>query len=1337
MMNDESPDHLLSRSLPPQRQPSPAQLEPSPRQKRRWRRSHGPARHSSVLGALLPAGASSPGTAASQGGTTSTKTRPQSALSFSAFSPAPLAFSSSSAFSSAFSFGGPSSFTSASGGSFAGLGGRVVTADCECVDLTACPEDLPSGWAPCLGAALVSAEGEKVRDVVADNRGMTAESVCQLLGAAGVSGLRRLSLEASPLGDRGAAALAARLANVSELVVALCDIGPEGVASLAAAMESAGHCGALQVLNLTGNRVGDSGCQALALALRGNNSLRQLVLDSNRISPVGVAALASGLRQNSALQVLSMDRNFLGVSAALLIQRGRDERDEVEQEKGDEEEEKGVPSGLRELSLSSSGLGMEGMIAVFEALMHNTHLQVLLLRAQDPFSIASSEALETALMRHPSLQLLDLSSTHLRSHGVASLTRALSSGGCRALSVLDLSNCALAHCGVQVCERLISAVAAHASLSALCLSNNALSDDGIVSISQVLLHCTTLDLLDLSANALTSASASLLATALAGDSRTLSLCTLLLSGNPLGDDGASFLAPAIASSSSLQTLEMSNCGISDCGARDLFRSLRDNTCLRMLRMDANSFGDDAVEVLTESLRGNRCLTHLHLALCRVTDRGTSLIAALLQDNGLLRWIDLWGNDESTVQRLSRAPPPSQQLDLRDQGITVRLCEEALPFRQQWRHLSSIDLRGNPWIIRIPLSFGELDSAVTKQLLLDVSPQWLPVESRCVASGADTIISYARSLTAGGLLSLQQAKLLVLGGCAVGKTSLVRALCREPSRVALLSTDGVDFWEVTLGEVSFGVWDFAGQHAYRVTHQLFLGPAAVCLLLFRVTDAESACVNELRFWIDSLLSRSGDTHPSILLGATHCDRIASKTGRISRAAAVYRALSALYPRLSLAPPLLLSCAIGWEPAIDRLRHCLSSLAAASPLQAPTCVERVRHAIHILSAVARQRLSAPVCLLAAVVSQLQHTYGPDAEYLERALPSCLRALEHAGEIIVLHHPRSSTVSSCASAAMVLLRPPWVAQLLATVVSATHTFVHRETGVLARDVIVQQLWRDHSRFPPSEHDAFFGILQSLGALYPLDSSRFFVPSRLLQAAPDLALSLPHRVLMMPHGMRRSFRLESPLPVGLMPHLLILFASLGRLVTRWQKGALLECPSSNTWCLLHAGLSDLHLTIRSSDLPQATALLRRLSSAVYHQLSEFYHVPYEVLLRCEADSGCSSSLPSSPSHHPLTNEDGALHCYFPLQKLRAEFLQGREGALTCLPDHLHPISLVRSAPDLLLLDVEPKLRRFSLDQLVELRELGRGGFGRVFLAQLLASPSAFVSSSSSTAPSPASSSS
>ncbi|XP_070186120.1 leucine-rich repeat serine/threonine-protein kinase 1-like isoform X2 [Littorina saxatilis] len=139
--------------------------------------------------------------------------------------------------------------------------------------------------------------------------------------------------------------------------------------------------------------------------------------------------------------------------------------------------------------------------------------------------------------------------------------------------------------------------------------------------------------------------------------------------------------------------------------------------------------------------------------------------------------------------------------------------------------------------------------------------------------------------------------LMLVGChQIGKTSLLQKLRKEgraptkpthwrdrvsneevKTRGQTLSTVGIDINEVIFdcgnkGSVNFRTWDFGGQREYYATHQYFLSPRSLYLVMWNIIDGERG-VEGLQQWLINIQARAPGA--SVIIVGTHLDVLRDK------------------------------------------------------------------------------------------------------------------------------------------------------------------------------------------------------------------------------------------------------------------------------------------------------------------------------------------------------------------------------------------------------------------------------------------------------------------------------
>lgn len=192
-----------------------------------------------------------------------------------------------------------------------------------------------------------------------------------------------------------------------------------------------------------------------------------------------------------------------------------------------------------------------------------------------------------------------------------------------------------------------------------------------------------------------------------------------------------------------------------------------------------------------------------------------------------------------------------------------------------KNLSSLGLDRNQ-LTDLPPSLGQLQFLA--ELNLDKNPL-NPELAAAYEQGLDAVKAYLRAKAEDGEIILNEAKLILVGEGAVGKTSLLAALRRDPFVEERETTHGIEVDIKSLQvkdpkegtEITLNGWDFGGQNIYRHTHQLFFTAPAIYLAVWEPRRGPEQCrVSE---WIKMIKHRAYDEsrpeeRPRILVVATH-------------------------------------------------------------------------------------------------------------------------------------------------------------------------------------------------------------------------------------------------------------------------------------------------------------------------------------------------------------------------------------------------------------------------------------------------------------------------------------
>ena len=118
---------------------------------------------------------------------------------------------------------------------------------------------------------------------------------------------------------------------------------------------------------------------------------------------------------------------------------------------------------------------------------------------------------------------------------------------------------------------------------------------------------------------------------------------LYLAYTHIGDTGASFISTAVRENTSLKTLNMYACDITAQGAEELSRALAQNRSLEKLDIGRNGgVGDKGIQHIAEALEHNKQLKELCIGECGVTDKGAVYLASALSVNNTLKMLFMGG-----------------------------------------------------------------------------------------------------------------------------------------------------------------------------------------------------------------------------------------------------------------------------------------------------------------------------------------------------------------------------------------------------------------------------------------------------------------------------------------------------------------------------------------------------------------------------------------------------------------------------------------------------------------------------------------------------------------------
>jgi internalin A len=321
------------------------------------------------------------------------------------------------------------------------------------------------------------------------------------------------------------------------------------------------------------------------------------------------------------------------------------------------------------------------------------------------------------------------------------------------------------------------------------------------------------------------------------------LQTLWLDGNRLTE-----LPPEIGQLTNLRVVMLSGNHLTE-----LPREIGRLPALEELRLDGNQLTRLPAEIghlknlRTLKLNGNR-LTELPPEIGRLAN---------------LRTLELNGNQltglPSQIGRLTEL----QELSLDANRLTELPTEIGQLTKLQRLALDDNQLTGLP---------RQLADSLIKGLVLELhgNPLKEPLAD-LINRGAAAVATYLRSLE--GAISQYEAKLLLVGGGNVGKTSLSAALRDAPFVKDRTPTHGIEIKPLTVphpsadAEMTVRAWDFGGQEVYRISHQFFFSRHAIYLIVWKAREGQER--DEVEGWLRRIrLQVNSDARALVV--ATHCE-----------------------------------------------------------------------------------------------------------------------------------------------------------------------------------------------------------------------------------------------------------------------------------------------------------------------------------------------------------------------------------------------------------------------------------------------------------------------------------
>lgn len=386
-----------------------------------------------------------------------------------------------------------------------------------------------------------------------------------------------------------------------------------------------------------------------------------------------------------------------------------------------------------------------------------------------------------------------------------------------------------------------------------------------------------------------------------------------------------------------------------------------------------------------------------------------------------------------------------------------------------RALEVLDLSNNQ-LSEIPSQRWESLGHLTRLTKLALAGNPLPEEILAAARRSSTSLFKYINATYLRAAHPRTVKLMLLGEPASGKTTLVEALSGNPTPCdpERSETVGVNVQRIEKkssldgGPLYLATWDFAGQQMEFATHQFFLKPGGVCLILWKARLGSDYGQRDLWYWLELLKMRVKD--PEFLLVTTHT--------RNTPAALDLTEVQASYPGCKGHFEVELSDLTG----VAALEQRILELASASPamkaawpapwLAVRDAIRRTRDETPYISSGAFWKL----CAEKEVEARLQCDLADQ--------------LDRLGEIVYYADEPLSR--------LVILDPTWVTELVAKVVRDKQV---RDRGGTLTSADLDRIWGD---LPSNVRDHLENLMDEYDLVYRTPMHHHARSSIVVEALP-----------------------------------------------------------------------------------------------------------------------------------------------------------------------------------------------------------------------------------------------
>ena len=483
--------------------------------------------------------------------------------------------------------------------------------------------------------------------------------------------------------------------KLQELVISGNNIGSKGAKQIA---ETIKINTTLRNLDISNIKISNNGVKFISDCLKHNCTLRELDLSENEITNEGVIELSEAISMNMTLLKLNISKNWITIDGILnfleTINNGK--------------------CVIQSLNITHNNVTKSGLIKI-EQSIKKLSFPLEFIASWNEIKDENAAVLKSTIKclsynsHNDSIECSDIKEDEWSLHNISNVEyRAAFLCDClkedSTLQSLKISeNKIFADESEHIANvvMMTKAIQINTTIQKLDMSNNSISDDGVVAICDSLKINVSLQELNLALNNITNEGTKKIAEAI---QVTKTLRKLNLNDNQISDDGAAAISDSLKVNKSLQELNIQGRGgrcvvITNKGAKYVSKAIQVNTALQKLDLSYNKISDDGAAAISDSLKTNVSLQELNLAINDITTEGAKKIAEAIQVTKTLQKLNLYENKISddgavAISDSLKINVSLQELDLGWNDIETEGAKKIAEAIQATKTLQKLNLYGN-------------------------------------------------------------------------------------------------------------------------------------------------------------------------------------------------------------------------------------------------------------------------------------------------------------------------------------------------------------------------------------------------------------------------------------------------------------------------------------------------------------------------------------------------------------------------------------------------------------------------------------------------------------------